>query len=115
MATYTIKSNMNLGEQTNDAGIRTPVTVNKGQVVQGDLVTSFIYNTNTQGIEYKVPSKMMGTGKPIDGMDTFFIPLSNLNLTNNTGQKSDKTFKYVVMGGLAIILTLGVLKILKVI
>jgi hypothetical protein len=113
MNTYIVKADMNLGEQSNDIGIRTPVTVTKGQSVTGDVTMQFILNANTQGVEYKAPSKIMGTGKPAGGMDTFFIPLSNLDLQGSTSP--DKTFLYIGLGVAGIIVTLGVLKLLKVI
>jgi hypothetical protein len=119
MAKYIVKSDMNLGEQSNDIGLRTPVTVAKGQVVEGDVVWAGT-GVPQQMIPYKLPSKIMGMGKPVDGMDTFLIPLYNLDVQSSIPiipvvPASDKTFQYIVMGVLGIILTVGALKLLKVI
>jgi hypothetical protein len=64
METYVVKADLNLGEQYNDIGLRTPVTVTKGQVVNWNIIfKNFLGIDNIQGMEYKVPSKVMGMGK----------------------------------------------------
>jgi hypothetical protein len=119
METYVVKSDATLGNQSNDIGVKTPVNITKGQTVTGDIIFKSISGVgNIQGMEYKLPSKVMGMGKPADGMDTFFIPLSNLNVQTSSVPvpvASDKTFQYVVMGGLGIILAIGALKLFKII
>jgi len=129
MTKYTVKNDMNLGEQVNDIGVRQAVKVTKGQVVEGDIITRFIFNKNTQGIEYKVPTTIAGQGRPSDGMDKFFIPLDNLetstgNTANNidtsnnnksTEAKSFFTPKNIVIGLVGIGLVLGILKWQKII
>ena len=129
MAKYTVKNDMHLGEQVNDIGVRKAVKVTKGQVVEGDVITRFIFNKNTQGIEYKVPTTIGGQGRPSDGMDKFFIPLDNLetsnsNSSNNVGTsnntkstevKSFFTPKNIIIGLVGIGVVLGILKWQKII
>jgi len=129
MAKYTVKNDMHLGEQVNDIGVRKAVKVTKGQVVEGDVITRFVFNKNTQGIEYKVPTTIGGQGRPSDGMDKFFIPLDNLetstgNSANNVGTsnnnnkstevKSFFTPKNIIIGLVVIGAIIGGLKLAKV-
>ncbi len=129
MAKYRVKNDMHLGEQVNDIGVRKPVKVVKGQVIEGDVITRFIFNKNTQGIEYKVTTTIGGQGRPADGMDKFFIPLDNLetltdnsannvdtsNNTKSTEAKSFFTPKNIVIGLGVLGAVFGILKWQKII
>jgi hypothetical protein len=128
MAQYTVKSDMHLGEQVNDIGVRKAVKVTKGQIVEGDVITRFVFNKNTQGIEYKIPTTIGGQGRPSDGMDKFFIPLYNLetstssspqtvsnNTKSTTPSKSFFTPKNIIIGLVGIGVVLGILKWQKII
>jgi hypothetical protein len=49
MTKYTVKSDMHLGEQVNDIGVRKAVKVTRGQIVEGNVITRFVFNKNTKG------------------------------------------------------------------
>jgi|AVFP01.1.fsa_nt_gi hypothetical protein len=88
MTKYTVKSDMHLGEQVNDIGVRKAVKVTRGQIVEGNVITRFVFNKNTKGIEYKVPTTKFGQGRPSDGMDKFFIPLDNLETSTSSSTQT---------------------------
>lgn len=102
MGTYKLKNDLYLGVQTNDIGISTPVNLTKGQTVEGSTISKIISGKLTNGIEYKVPSKRMGVGRPLDGMDTFFIQLDALELISspNIATTSNTTSSKLSTGNL---------------
>lgn len=119
---YVVKGDFNLGEQTNDIGVRTPVKITKGQLVKGKIISRFVFNKNTDGIEYKIPSK----NTKIGGFETFFIPLDMLDAnelktgTSNSSETSQKkqpffTTKNIVIGTLLVAGVIGLFKWQKVI
>ena len=136
MAQYKVKETIHLGEQINNIGARKGVKVIKDQIVEGNIITKLVFNKNTQGLEYKVSTTIMGQGRPSDGMDRFFIQLeyleavtssgtqmggSNTVSSSQTGSNNTTpvnnlfTTKNIAIGVISIIAILGILKWQKVI
>jgi len=125
MAQYKVKETIHLGEQINNIGVRKGVKVIKDQIVEGNIITKLVFNKNTQGLEYKVPTTIMGQGRPSDGMDRFFIQLEYLEAVTSSGTQMGGsnttpvnnlfTTKNIAIGVISIIAILGILKWQKVI
>ncbi len=85
---YKVIANMNVGYQWNDVGLKTPVNITAGHEITGDVQTKGTIlggkytDGSTQGMAYKVLSKTQGHGLA-GTYETFFVPLSNLELMGN--------------------------------
>jgi len=112
MAQYIVQIDMQIGDQYDDNGITTPVTIKKGQIVEGDYTIKTFQGVTTKGIMYHVATKRTKVDVPQDGLEYFFIPNSVLTQQDLPGdQPSDSIFtlKNIIIGISGIIVIIGII------